>query len=86
MGLLLKSVSTASDTWNDARDSTKLGRAKKAFSRLCQAYQSHNNLVSVLPTNDNYVSLLTGSLSAIAQVGHTIMLNSSLFEIVKPLP
>lgn len=85
LGLLFNSVSTASATWKDARDSTKLGRVKDAFSRLCQAYQSHSNLVAVLPTNDNYISLLTGSLSAIAQVSCANLLNSSLLKIINRL-
>ena len=69
LGLLWSSVSTAQSTWKDARDNTKLGRVKEVFTHLCETYSAHSSLVSILP-NDNYISLLTGSLSAIAQASY----------------
>ncbi|KAK8016969.1 hypothetical protein PG993_015158 [Apiospora rasikravindrae] len=63
---LYQSVEKASTTWRDNRDGTKTGRLKSIFTRLVETFQSHSNIVSMIPTNDKYVTLLTGSISAIA--------------------
>ncbi|KAI1131428.1 hypothetical protein F5Y10DRAFT_233646 [Nemania abortiva] len=65
--LLYESVSQASTTWKEKREGTKSGRLKRIFTRLCENVESHSNLVSMLPTENSYVTLLTGSLTAIAQ-------------------
>ncbi|KAI0415251.1 hypothetical protein F5X98DRAFT_230062 [Xylaria grammica] len=65
--LLHASVSQAAESWKDKREGTKIGRTKRIFTRLCETFQSHKNLVSVLPTDNMYVTLITGSLTAIAQ-------------------
>ncbi|GAP93425.1 hypothetical protein SAMD00023353_10300130 [Rosellinia necatrix] len=65
--LLHKSVSQAANTWKEERENTKIGRAKRIFTRLCENFDSHSNLISILPNNNTYVTLLTGSLTAIAQ-------------------
>ncbi|CAJ2509403.1 Uu.00g144290.m01.CDS01 [Anthostomella pinea] len=64
---LHESVAKASQTWTEKRGGTRIGRVKGVFTRLCDNFTSHSNLVSVLPVDDKYVTLLTGSLSAIAQ-------------------
>jgi hypothetical protein len=46
----------------------KTGRVKQIFSNLCENFNDHKTLLSVIPTNDKYVCLFTGSLAAIAQV------------------
>ncbi|RWA13068.1 hypothetical protein EKO27_g2021 [Xylaria grammica] len=65
--LLHASVSQAAESWKDKREGTKIGRTKRIFTRLCETFLSHKNLVSVLPTDNMYVTLITGSLTAIAQ-------------------
>ncbi|KAH9904446.1 hypothetical protein F4778DRAFT_62818 [Xylariomycetidae sp. FL2044] len=64
---LYESIAKASVTWNNDRGGTTSGHLKSVFTKLCNTVDSHSNLVSMLPTNDKYVTLLTGSLSAVAQ-------------------
>ncbi|KAJ5691937.1 hypothetical protein N7462_001360 [Penicillium macrosclerotiorum] len=64
---LVASVSKAPASWQSGRDDTKLGKLKSKFHNLCETCNSHSALLSVLPKDDKYVTLLTGSLSAIAQ-------------------
>ncbi|KAJ8133472.1 hypothetical protein O1611_g154 [Lasiodiplodia mahajangana] len=63
---LHESVTKASETWKEHQNS-KVGRLKKIFTGLCNTLDAHSNLVSIIPTDDKYVRLLTGSLSAITQ-------------------
>ncbi|KAI1344528.1 hypothetical protein F5Y15DRAFT_424676 [Xylariaceae sp. FL0016] len=65
--VLHEAVEKASITWKERRQGTKTGRLKSIFTSLCSNVDAHRNLVSVIPTNDKYLSLLTGSLTAIAQ-------------------
>jgi hypothetical protein len=60
-------VSKASASWQWGRDDSKLGKLKSKFQGLCKTFTSHSTLLSVFPKDDKYVTLLTGSLSAIAQ-------------------
>ncbi|KAJ1323734.1 hypothetical protein MN608_10979 [Microdochium nivale] len=64
--VLHSAVATASQTWQERREGTKVGRLKGIFTRLSETFESHSNIVSIIPTNDKYVTLLTGSLTAIA--------------------
>lgn len=70
MNYLYHSVDTASKTWEDRRAGTRPGRLKRIFGQLCKTCENHSQLISILPTDDKYVRLLTGSLSAITQVPH----------------
>ncbi|KGO51324.1 hypothetical protein PEX2_008910 [Penicillium expansum] len=67
INFLVATVSKASATWQSGRDESKLGRLKSKFQGLCNTCLSHSTLLSVIPKDDKYVTLLTGSLSAIAQ-------------------
>lgn len=64
---LYQSVSDASATWEENR-SSGTGKIKKTFARVCEVLNTHSNLVSIFPTDDKYVRLVTGSISAIARV------------------
>ncbi|RJE23955.1 hypothetical protein PHISCL_03714 [Aspergillus sclerotialis] len=64
---LVETVSRASATWQADREKTKSGKLKHKFSNLCETCKNHSTLLSVIPKDDKYVTLLTGSLSAIAQ-------------------
>ncbi|EEA28122.1 hypothetical protein PMAA_029400 [Talaromyces marneffei ATCC 18224] len=64
---LIDTVSKAASTWQEDRERSKSGRLKEKFSKLCENCQNHSKLLSVIPSQDKYISLLTGSLSAIAQ-------------------
>jgi len=65
---LYNAVEKASNTWQDDREGQKRGRLKQVFSDLCGSFRDHSNLLKVIPSDDKYICLLTGSLSAIAQV------------------
>ncbi|KAI1034254.1 hypothetical protein LB503_012552 [Fusarium chuoi] len=64
---LVAAVSKASATWQSDRDESKLGKLKSKFQGLCETCHDHSSLLAIIPKDDKYVTLLTGSLSAIAQ-------------------
>jgi hypothetical protein len=64
---LVVTVKKASETWQSDREGSKLGKLKSKFHSLCETCQDHSSLLSIIPKDDKYVTLLTGSLSAIAQ-------------------
>lgn len=61
-------VRSAMLTWQEKRDSTKLGKVKKVFEKVYQSCDDHSSLLSIIPNDDKYVSLIAGSLTAIAKV------------------
>jgi hypothetical protein len=65
---LFQTVDTASKIWQEDRESKKTGRVKQIFTNLCKNFNDHKALLSVIPSDDKYVCLLSGSLAAIAQV------------------
>lgn len=64
---LIDTVSKAAATWQEDREQSKSGKLKGKFAKLCENFKNHSKLLSVIPSQDKYVTLLTGSLSAIAQ-------------------
>ncbi|KAF5558748.1 hypothetical protein FPHYL_7339 [Fusarium phyllophilum] len=64
---LVAAVSKASATWQTDRDESKLGKLNSKFHSLCETCHDHSSLLAIIPKDDKYVTLLTGSLSAIAQ-------------------
>ncbi|KAL6912572.1 hypothetical protein FSST1_010332 [Fusarium sambucinum] len=64
---LVATVAKASATWQSDREGSKLCKLKSKFQSLCQTCHDHSSLLSIIPKDDKYVTLLTGSLSAIAQ-------------------
>lgn len=67
INFLMTTVKKASTTWKSDREESKLGKLKSKFQKLCQTCQDHSSLLAILPKDDKYVTLLTGSISAIAQ-------------------
>jgi hypothetical protein len=65
---LYQSVQKATSSWQEAREKSRTGRLKSVFSNFCQVMEDHSHMLSVVPVNDRYASLLTGSVTAIAQV------------------
>jgi hypothetical protein len=63
---LVATVNKASATWQSDREESKLGKLKSKFHSLCETCHDHSSLLAIVP-KDKYVTLLTGSLSAIAQ-------------------
>lgn len=64
---LMETVSRAASTWQEDRERSKTGKLKEKFFKLCDNCKNHSKLLSVVPSNDKYISLFTGSLSAIAE-------------------
>jgi DNA repair ATPase RecN len=64
---LIDTVSKAASTWQEDREESKSGKLKEKFFKLCENCKNHGKLLAVIPSHDKYISLLTGSLSAIAQ-------------------
>lgn len=64
---LIDTVSKAASTWQEDREQSKSGKLQAKFVKLCENCKNHSKLLSVIPSHDKYISLLTGSLSAIAQ-------------------
>ncbi|ENH67225.1 hypothetical protein FOC1_g10007000 [Fusarium oxysporum f. sp. cubense race 1] len=64
---LVATVTKASATWQSDREESKLGKLKSKFHSLCETCHDHSSLLAIVPKDDKYVTLLTGSLSAIAQ-------------------
>ncbi|KAF5692734.1 hypothetical protein FDENT_2609 [Fusarium denticulatum] len=64
---LVAAVTKASATWLSDREESKLGKLKSKFRGLCETCHDHSSLLAIIPKDDKYVTLLTGSLSAIAQ-------------------
>lgn len=65
---LFETVQKASATWKDKYLGTKHGRLKRVFTRMCKVFNDHSQLMAIIPSDDKYICLLTGSLSAIALV------------------
>ncbi|KAF2432109.1 hypothetical protein EJ08DRAFT_648471 [Tothia fuscella] len=68
------------------RDKSHRGRALSLFQRFCSCLDSHSNMLLVLPQGNEYVSIFTGSLTAIikASVNHERLaeeLSEALCEI-----
>ncbi|KAF5533006.1 hypothetical protein FMEXI_12089 [Fusarium mexicanum] len=64
---LFEKVTKASATWQLDRNESKLGKLKSKFHSICQTCRDHSSLLGIIPKDEKYVTLLTGSLSAIAQ-------------------
>jgi hypothetical protein len=61
------------------RSSTKVGKAQSKLRSLCQAIRSHSNIAKVLPKDDKYICLFTGSIFAFIEVS-TISWNHELLR------
>ena len=64
---LVATVTKASATWQSGREASTVGKVKSKFQRLCDICENHSSLLAIIPKDEKYVSLLTGSLSAIVQ-------------------
>ncbi|KAF5609333.1 uncharacterized protein FSUBG_4126 [Fusarium subglutinans] len=64
---LFATVTKASGTWKLDRHESKLRKLKSKFHNICQSCHDYSSLLAIIPKDDKYASLLTGSLSAIVQ-------------------
>ena len=56
----------ANASWTKKQEG-KVGKSKRLFAKVCQSLDSHKDLFEMLPNNDKYVCLITGSLSSIVK-------------------
>lgn len=73
IGELIEAVEKANLTWQYNRE-TNTGKAKQRFGKICKSLDFHKEMMAVIPQGDKYVSLLTGSFSAIVKVRAFIFL------------
>ena len=66
--VLLDAVETARSKRTQALSTTKLGKTKQGFEKVCKSLDNHDSLMAMIPSGDKYICLLTGSLSAIVKV------------------
>ncbi|KAH8429322.1 uncharacterized protein LDX57_006989 [Aspergillus melleus] len=66
-----KAVLVAEESFQEQKE-TRMGKAKQAVFKACESLEDHKELFHIFPTGDKYVSLVTGSISAIvkAAVNH----------------
>lgn len=50
------------------KDNTRRGKAMKAFHKFCGTVDSHKAMLELIPSGNEYVSILTGSLNVVIQV------------------
>ncbi|KAJ6178724.1 hypothetical protein N7519_009185 [Penicillium mononematosum] len=67
INFLMATVKKASATWQSDREESTLGKVKSKFRGLCETCHDHSSLLAMIPKDEKYVTLLTGSLSAIVQ-------------------
>lgn len=50
------------------KDNTRRGKVVKAFHKFCGTIDSHKAMLELIPSGNEYVSILTGSLNVVIQV------------------
>jgi hypothetical protein len=64
-------VQSATLLWRDKRDNTRRGKLKNMLAQVTKSCDNHSDLLSIIPKDDKYVSLIAGSLSSIVKVRHS---------------
>ncbi|SMR57670.1 unnamed protein product [Zymoseptoria tritici ST99CH_3D1] len=65
--VLCNAVHAAESRWQSKRDESRWEVVKKTFVKLSRSTEDYSQLLAVVPANDKYISLLTGSLSAVVK-------------------
>lgn len=65
---VFQAVDIAEHKRKGKRNDTRVGGLKSRFGKLCRNLVGHENLFAVIPSGDKYISILSGSLSAIIKV------------------
>lgn len=55
--------------WDSKRSNGRFARAKRLFHQFCGTLKSHKSFLEVLPSGNEYVSIFTGTLNVLIQVG-----------------
>lgn len=65
--LLQKAVHDAQSSLRAKREGTIAGRSHGRLANVVQSFDDYKDLLGVIPSDDKYVCLLTGALSAFAK-------------------
>ncbi|KAI6841807.1 hypothetical protein KC332_g4127 [Hortaea werneckii] len=90
LSILFESIEQAHKRWQTRRDGTKFGRVKSTFAKVARSMDDHSQILDVLPNNDKYVSLITGSMACIvkATINHediALALTDSLEQLCEDI-
>lgn len=66
---VIKLTQQAFAKWEERKKEGFMGKTKALFHRFCDGVDSHGSMLKVLPEGSEYVSLFTGVLSVIINVG-----------------
>lgn len=66
---VIKVTQQAFARWEEKKKEGFTGMFKALFHRFCDGINSHSSMLKVLPEGSEYVSLFTGVLSVIMNVG-----------------
>ncbi|KFX93903.1 hypothetical protein O988_06577 [Pseudogymnoascus sp. VKM F-3808] len=62
---LVGMVNTVARNWENKRATSKSGKYMKYFTAFCRTLDAHSNMLEILPSGSEYVSLFTGTLKTI---------------------
>lgn len=65
---LLRSVTKGVETLNSKRTASMTGKAQVKFEKVMARIHEHKELLSIVPTEDKYVSAIAGSIALLAKV------------------
>lgn len=54
--------------WEAKSKESVVGRAKALFRRMCQGLNNHAGVLEMIPSQNNYTSLIVGSITMIIKV------------------
>lgn len=77
---VIKVTQQAFARWEERKREGFMGRTKTLFHRFCDGVDSHSSMLKVLPEGSEYVSLFTGVLSVIINVGPTSVNSHNQFD------
>lgn len=66
---VIKVTQQAFARWEERKKEGFMGKTKALFHRFCDGVDSHSSMLKILPEGSEYVSLFTGVLSVIINVG-----------------
>lgn len=61
-------VETVQQQWEQKREKNRFRPAVGHLHKFCNTIQNHSSVLSMLPSNNNYVSLFYGSITTVIQV------------------
>jgi hypothetical protein len=64
----LAEVVSEANTLYHGKQQNRIGKAKASFANLCEIANDYKQVTAMIPSQDKYFSLLTGSFSLIVMV------------------